>query len=250
MDKVEAVKAFAVMAKMQDDLNTKTNPSWRHSNYPWYRALWTEAAEAGNYIAWPWWRSVGTKIFATRKDELQCFMELADSLHFGISMYLQSLAIAVTDTPDDFIADHGHAANMLAEALEHAMARTVHRNDTAMDLIESVARDALDDHAFNASALFAAAYKAGLGETGLIAYYHGKNILNGFRQENGYKQGTYVKNWGSNTAPEEDNVYLAEAIEEYRNIWGDAKLLTQVNNGDFAFHVKRALTKKYQSLKD
>jgi uncharacterized protein with FMN-binding domain len=44
--------------------------------------------------------------------------------------------------------------------------------------------------------------------------YIGKNCLNQFRQDNGYKDGSYTKIWDG----KEDNVYMQEAIKENPNI--------------------------------
>ena len=43
----------------------------------------------------------------------------------------------------------------------------------------------------------------------LAKTYVGKNVLNRFRQANGYKEGTYIKIWQG----EEDNVHLAAVME-------------------------------------
>ena len=42
----------------------------------------------------------------------------------------------------------------------------------------------------------------GLKIVDLLKLYRAKNVLNAFRQKNGYKQGTYVKIWGE----DEDNI--------------------------------------------
>ena len=44
----------------------------------------------------------------------------------------------------------------------------------------------------------------------LFALYIGKNMLNRFRQNNGYKTGEYRKLWGGR----EDNEHLIELLEE------------------------------------
>lgn len=43
----------------------------------------------------------------------------------------------------------------------------------------------------------------------LSGYYFGKNVLNQFRQDNGYKEGTYIKIWNN----EEDNVHMLRIVE-------------------------------------
>ena len=42
----------------------------------------------------------------------------------------------------------------------------------------------------------------------LVSMYVGKNVLNRFRQANGYKEGTYIKIWNG----EEDNVHLTNIL--------------------------------------
>ena len=42
----------------------------------------------------------------------------------------------------------------------------------------------------------------------LYRQYVGKNVLNSFRQDYGYKEGTYIKNWNC----EEDNVVLTRLL--------------------------------------
>jgi hypothetical protein len=44
----------------------------------------------------------------------------------------------------------------------------------------------------------------------LYRLYIGKNILNRFRQEHGYKEGSYIKIWNG----EEDNVVMQRYLEE------------------------------------
>ena len=67
----------------------------------------------------------------------------------------------------------------------------------------------------------------------LYTAYVGKNVLNFFRQDNGYKAGTYVKNW----AGREDNEHLVE-------------LVAPLDKGaqDFADQVYSALQGRYQEL--
>ena len=48
------------------------------------------------------------------------------------------------------------------------------------------------------------AVQSGLNLDALYKLYVGKNILNKFRQEHGYKEGTYIKIWNG----EEDNVVM------------------------------------------
>jgi len=53
------------------------------------------------------------------------------------------------------------------------------------------------------------ALQSGLDLDALYRLYVGKNILNRFRQDHGYKEGTYQKIWGG----EEDNVVMQRYLE-------------------------------------
>jgi hypothetical protein len=48
----------------------------------------------------------------------------------------------------------------------------------------------------------------------LYKLYVGKNILNQFRQDNGYKDGSYIKIW----AGEEDNVVMKRVLDDSSDI--------------------------------
>ena len=54
------------------------------------------------------------------------------------------------------------------------------------------------------------AVQSGLNLDALYKLYVGKNILNKFRQDHGYKEGTYIKIWNG----EEDNVTMQSILED------------------------------------
>lgn len=251
MDKVELVKAFTTLAGLQDSMNAKVNPSWRHSNYPFWRAIWTEVGEATGYIQWAWWKALGPKTIATRHAQLQFNLEMADVLHFGISQYLQSRfndRDGIDNQENQSQFDCEELAEYFADSYEHAVNRTAQRGIPLIELLEQVAYDALGSRHFDTSSFFAAAYVGGLSGPALIAYYHGKNVLNMFRQEHGYKQGDYIKNWGTDANPVEDNVALAELIEDYRQAIGEQNLLPKINNGSFKAFLQTNLATQYSRL--
>jgi hypothetical protein len=63
--------------------------------------------------------------------------------------------------------------------------------------------------------------------------YMGKNILNKFRQNNGYKTGSYKKIWNG----QEDNAYLTTILKE-----------TEISNVEFDMIIYDKLTEVYQSI--
>jgi hypothetical protein len=62
------------------------------------------------------------------------------------------------------------------------------------------------------------ALRSGLNLNELYRLYVGKNILNRFRQDHGYKEGTYSKIWNG----EEDNVAMQRLLERETSMTPDA----------------------------
>jgi hypothetical protein len=58
------------------------------------------------------------------------------------------------------------------------------------------------------------ALQSGLNLEALYKLYIGKNILNQFRQDHGYKDGSYIKIWNG----QEDNVIMQNILEEQSSI--------------------------------
>lgn len=73
-----------------------------------------------------------------------------------------------------------------------------------LDLLQLIASTAGGQHQFNGAAFIGAMHKLDLSWSELYTTYVAKNVLNLFRQANGYKQGTYIKTWNGR----EDNEVL------------------------------------------
>ncbi len=174
------------MLDMQDAMNSRVNADWRNANNAWYRAIWTECAEMLEHYGWKWWKH-------QQPDMDQVQLELVDIFHFAMSDYLlgQSDNDAVADR---IVAELGNAGKEsdIRVAIENMAQTTIanrsmHFSEFAnvMNLIE------MDfDH--------------------LYRMYVGKNVLNFFRQDHGYKDGSYVKVWWG----KEDNEHLADLMAE------------------------------------
>lgn len=179
------------MLRLQDEINSKINKAWRDENNPWYRAIWTECAELMDHIGWKWWKSQDSDIH-------QMKLELVDIWHFGLSEILaktENLSEATKIvTPSIIALGVGNRGSSKAELL-HA--------------IESFTTATLSKKSFDIGSYVDLAKLSGLGADELYKSYVGKNVLNSFRQDNGYKSGTYIKIWKD----KEDNVWLSEIIE-------------------------------------
>ena len=64
----------------------------------------------------------------------------------------------------------------------------------------------------------------------LFRLYVGKNVLNEFRQDHGYKSGTYLKTW----AGREDNEHLIELLDEIDDPATAVKDLYEMLEGRYA----------------
>ena len=201
-----AAKA-AAMLQLQDEMNARVDADWIARKREWYRALWIECAELmDHYGGWKWWK-------ASQQDVEQVMLEIVDIWHFGLSMRI---------SPDrDFAAAGAQIAaewrNPPASAgflcdVEQLAAAAVAQGEFAVGLIPVLLADIGRD--------FDDLYRA----------YLGKNVLNFFRQDHGYRDGSYVKQW----AGREDNEHLVEVLAA---LDADAP--------DFRANIYRALQSRY-----
>ena len=189
----------ATMLALQANMNAKVDPNWITARYPYLRAVAIEGAEAIEHHGWKWWKKQD-------KDLSQLQMELVDIWHFILSEILlrnddnessplEYLLNALADANNLQLIELDNTAYKLKETdlvtkLELLIAISVARR-IDLGLFESIMRD------------------CELTWTDLFCQYVGKNVLNMFRQDNGYKEGTYRKVWEGR----EDNEHLVEILE-------------------------------------
>lgn len=173
------------MLQLQNDMNSKVHPEWRARGNAWYRAIWIECGELMDHYGWKWWKH-------QPPDTEQVALELVDIWHFGLSILLEGGA------SDEQIADQ--VARELIIRTEQA--------DFRLD-VEAFTAATLNDQNFHLG-LFGR-LMAGVNMTYAELYrrYVGKNVLNFFRQDHGYKDGSYRKEWADGR---EDNEHLVEVV--------------------------------------
>jgi dimeric dUTPase (all-alpha-NTP-PPase superfamily) len=172
------------MLSMQDAMNSRVSETWRDNNYEWYRAIWVECAEMLDHHGWKWWKH-------QEIDVAQVQLELVDIFHFGLSLRLMS----------------GDSIESITETLATELTQSSGQQDFKIAL-ESLASAAVTDKAFNAIALADCMRLMAMDLDELFRQYVGKNTLNFFRQDHGYKEGSYIKIWHG----EEDNEVLANLV--------------------------------------
>lgn len=195
------------MLAMQDRMNQRVHPQWIEQGYEWYRAVWIECGELMDHQGYKWWKKQDC-------DLEQVQLEIVDIWHFGMSAL--------------FTAGRSHeeiAASMVAE-----LAATEPKPSNVLTATEALAAHALTSRSFSVALFRDLLVAGGLDFVSLYRQYVGKNVLNFFRQDHGYKDGSYLKTWNG----QEDNVHLVEILAELDS---DAE--------DFADQVYSALAARY-----
>ena len=173
------------MLTLQDSMNTKVHPDWRSQGYEWYRAIWVECAELMDHYGWKWWKK-------QQPDLAQVHLELIDIWHFGLS---------------DLLLRHENA-EQLTDVLAVALRETYLAQDFRQTL-ELFVQQTLTQRVFDVTAFGHVMASANLSFEMLYRGYIGKNVLNFFRQDHGYQDGSYRKVWQGR----EDNEHLAEIMQ-------------------------------------
>lgn len=179
-------KQLCEMLALQDQMNKKVHPEWRQQNYEWYRAIWTECAELMDHYGWKWWKKQTPEL-----DQIK--LEIVDIWHFGMSTFL------VEST--DYTA--------IAKQIAAQWVDTTEENDF-LKAIEALASDTLSNHQLSIPCFCQLMLQMDMSLDELFRQYIGKNVLNFFRQDHGYKDGSYIKVWHG----KEDNEVLAEVLNQ------------------------------------
>ena len=188
----------STMLSLQTSMNIKVDPNWVKARYPYLRAVIIEAAEAIEHHGWKWWKK-------QEKDLPQLQMELIDIWHFILSEILLRNQ-----------ADQDKSLTALTDSLSDSSTQNVINFDDQQFLINELDLIAKFELLIALSvsrrielALFASIMTdCEISWTELYCQYVGKNVLNMFRQDKGYKEGTYQKTWNGR----EDNEYQVEII--------------------------------------
>lgn len=213
-----SIQQMQTMLQLQAAMNSKVDTEWVNTGYPYLRAVVIEAAEAIEHHGWKWWKK-------QQYDLPQLQMEIIDIWHFILSEVLLRARgdenAACHQLMEDCSQDdctlmldgkqYQLQAMSLLDKLELLIALSaIRRIDTG--LFASIMADCELD--WNA----------------LFAQYVSKNVLNFFRQDHGYKDGSYQKLWHG----KEDNEHLVEVM-----------LMLSTDAEDFPQQLYQALKSRY-----
>lgn len=193
------------MLSLQNEMNCLVNSDWINANYKWTRAAWVECAELISHLNFKWWKKQTPNI-------LQAQIELVDIFHFILSNLLvekNNLEDLDLDLAEKILYD------MSDEAIETT--KDIFDGSDTLEYIEALAGALLEAYPDYVTLFAIVCQRLELSFDNLYRMYISKNVLNIFRQNNGYKEGSYIKLWPSLLCPDdtvEDNVYLEGFLSE------------------------------------
>jgi hypothetical protein len=202
------------MLELQQQLNDATNGlGWENGITKegkvinWRRCITMESAEMIDSFGWKHWKSI-----AQPTDYANLQIEIVDVWHFVMSLVLEFSHKSKAESMEEL-------AQRIAQTPEYKKLQgddslPFGADDVLMMKIENVMRLSLipiSPEMIGAliEEFFELSYLGALTLDELYRLYVGKNILNQFRQDHGYKEGSYIKIWNGL----EDNVVMKEGWE-------------------------------------
>ncbi len=195
------------MFELQQKLNDATNGLiWTEGatkegrQISWLRCIYMEAAEAIDSFNWKHWKNI-----EGQPDLDNAKVELVDIWHFIMSEAIHFGDTQFAEAYEDMQADREINPEMMIEILEKliAVASTANVDKSQNGLYEIT------------GLFFKALATMSMDVPELYTRYIIKNQLNTFRQDHGYKDGSYVKMWFDSKGNSiEDNVVAFNIMDE------------------------------------
>lgn len=207
------IESLEKLLGKQDELNKLTaGENWRErKDINFYRAAWIECAELMDWIGWKWWKK-------QERNEDQILIEVVDILHFILSIALKKILLEKTS--------YKKSAKALTTIVEifHDNYETNYIDKNEKQIIEDLVISLITSKSCDSFIKFLLLIEKLNLEWELVEkVYYGKNILNEFRQKNGYKEGRYYKTWLNG---QEDNEVMIELLKSGTNLEDlEAKLI-------------------------
>ena len=181
-------KQLVIMLSMQDLLNKTVNPNWKEAGNDWSLAVLLEASEAIDHTGWKWWKEQVPNI-------PQLKLEIVDIWHFIISEIMSDNSVTLEEMKYSELADLIiEVVDEVYKDLEGTEDKEILTNTRAA-LRYLAYRAAISDSMLEVFSEVMFSLKMTWSE--LYKIYIGKHSLNMFRQEHGYKDGSYIKDWSS-----------------------------------------------------
>ena len=210
-----------LMLQLQAQLNDATNgEDWvkgitkNGKTINWKRCIYMECAEMVDSFSWKHWKSINQE-----PDWDNHQIEVVDVWHFILSLAIEDAAAQLKGGIEDIAINVSQLESFSKIDVSNT---NFDGQDNVISKVENIMLMSLSKEVLNIEEMIAEFFDlvvmSGLDLETLYRLYVGKNILNQFRQDNGYKDGSYIKVW----AGEEDNVVMKRIWEEDANIKPDA----------------------------
>jgi len=210
-----------LMFQLQNQLNCATNgDDWTKGltkngkTINWRRCIYMECAEMVDSFSWKHWKAIDAE-----PDWDNHQIEVIDVWHFIMSLAIENYSLTLRGGVDDVAIS---VSELESFSKINITEETFASQNDVIAKVENLIRIAISQDTLDLEKLisefFDLVVMSGLNIESLYRLYVGKNILNQFRQDNGYKDGSYIKVW----AGEEDNVVMKRIWEENADIKPDS----------------------------
>jgi len=209
-----------LMLQLQAQLNDATNgEDWTKGTTKngktinWRRCIYMECAEMVDSFSWKHWKAIDKE-----PDWANHQIEVVDVWHFIMSLAIEHYSQMMKGGVEDLAINISELESFskIDVSKEYFAPQ-----DEVIAKVESLIRLSISTDELELETLlsdfFDLVILSGLDLETLYRLYVGKNILNQFRQDNGYKDGSYIKVWNG----EEDNVVMKRIWEENGDIKPD-----------------------------
>jgi dimeric dUTPase (all-alpha-NTP-PPase superfamily) len=208
------------MLELQQSLNDATNGlNWEEGitkngkKIDWRRCIYLESAELVDSYPWKHWKNINAS-----PDYANIKIEIVDIWHFVMSEVLRVYKINNLGSREEIATV---VSNMNGfEEFKQSQKSEILNIYNEIALVEEMIKTLFCNRDINALivSFLTMSSKLNLKLPELYKLYIGKNILNKFRQNNGYKEGSYIKIWNG----KEDNLVMQNILKEKDDITPDA----------------------------
>ena len=204
------------MLTLQQDLNDATNGiNWENGItkngklIDWKRCTYLECAELIESYPWKHWKNIDAS-----PDYNNIKIEAVDIWHFIMSQALKEYKL--NDLGDINTLTKNIETIKNFDIFTKDVIKTTKNYYEQIEVVENLIARLFDNSNIEIliESFIEVAIQSELNLDTLYNLYVGKNILNKFRQDNGYKDGTYIKIWNN----QEDNVIMQNILDSEHNI--------------------------------
>ena len=194
---------FKKMVELQHQFNKQVAEDYLDKNFNWNSAIIAESGELLDSLGYKWWKK-------QEPDMENVKVEAIDLLHFVISDRIQKNKKMFSEKESlDMVSIEFYNEFKINKVLKDY--------STLEDMIFYL----IATNSFRLNVMKRIFTKLEMSNEDVYISYITKNCLNKFRQDNGYKDGSYIKNWNGR----EDNIVAFEIA----NKWGaDEELFEQL----------------------